>query len=258
MSQNIMEIDDKSAHDPGFIENVIIPMLTGLVQKKLFSAAYDLDGKIIIATDMFAGYFGYNSMNQIQGKSLHDILAEIGKLEQFANLVNRLNELRLKVINTGSIVTHLNLIPFHNKILTTLVYNIPIFRTDGKVVATRTIARKIDLISSVAAMNNNLIHGEPICKVKPRELHLSPRQNEILYLLTIGFSQNQVADYLGITRGTISKIISESICPLFEIDGSNTKLLVKTIIASKYFEKVSNPFLEPRIIEIDSNIELYI
>ncbi|MBX9598126.1 MAG: hypothetical protein K2X04_06080 [Burkholderiales bacterium] len=257
MNQNIMEIDDKSAYDPDFIENVIIPMLTGLVQKKLFSAAYDLDGKIIIATDMFAGYFGYSSMNQIQGKSLHDILAEIGKLEQL-NLIDHLNKIRLKVINTGSIVTHLNLIPFQNKILTTLVYNIPIFRTDGKVVATRTIARKIDLISSVAAMNNNLIHGEPICKVKPWELHLSPRQNEILYLLTIGFSQNQVADYLGITRGTISKIISETICPLFEIDGSNTKLLVKTIIASKYFERASNPFLEPRIIEIDSNIELYI
>lgn len=258
MKQNNIDISEKSVHDPEYINNIIIPMFTGLTKKNIFNVVYALDGKIIIASDIFAKYFGFNSMEEIQGKTLLDMPTELDHLKQFRLLVERFNEIRFKVIQTGSVIAHLNFIPLQNQISNTLSYNIPIFRSDGKVVATRIITRKIDLVSSVAAMNNSLVNGEPRCKVKPSALNLSPRQNEILYLLTIGFSQSQVADYLGITRGTISKIISESICPLFEIDGSNTKLLVKTLIASKYFERISNPFTEPKVIEINSNIELYI
>lgn len=258
MSEKIIQTYENSADDYVFFENIIIPLFTGTIHKKIFTAVYALDGKIIIASDQFAGYFGFTSSQQVQGKTLREI-SEIAKLDKFITLTERLNEIRLKVISSGTVITHLNLVPFQNKTLTSIVYNLPIYSTDGsKVLATRAIARKIDLANSVSAMNNSLINEPPIAKINPLSLQLSPRQNEIIYLLTIGFSQSQAADYLDITRGTISKIISENICPLFNIAGSNTKLLVKTIIASKYFETFSNPFLEPRIIEIDSNIELTI
>ena len=63
--------------------------------------------------------------------------------------------------------------------------------------------------------------------VQVANLKFSKRQLEIIYLLCQGLSQSEAAQIMHISRGTIANIVSEKICPKFNLPGSFTKLLVE-------------------------------
>lgn len=70
-------------------------------------------------------------------------------------------------------------------------------------------------------------------QVPNKEIQLSARQEEIMFLLTIGFSQKEIADIYGVHRGTIIKGISV-ICDKFEIAGASTDKIIELVYKYGY------------------------
>lgn len=235
-----------------FIRDVAIPYFLGAVGKNFISVMYDLDGKIIIATDKYAKLFAYSSWSEIKGKTLSDLYPH----EDYASFIDKLSILRKKAINEKRNITHLLYLPFNNKSFEMMLgYHFPIITPQGTVVASRAIIKRINMINASIQINNHL---KSIASPKNRNnkaYKLSARQEEILFLLTIGFPQEQAAQYLGISRGTIAKVISEEICPTFGIIGSNSKLLIREVISSNFFNNIPQRVMKPTVIEVADSFE---
>lgn len=234
-----------------YIENIIIPFFTGFVEKNLLSVIYDLNGRIIIATNQFAQFIGYSNWHEIKSRTLSDLI-HIG-----SNLLKQQNRIRKSIIRHESAVTHLNILPFNGSTITVMVFHIPLFDGAGVVIATRAIWHRVNLMDLILNLNAGMTDFDSTKNdFDSSRINLTPRQNEIVFLLAIGFSQNYIASYLSISRGTVSKLLNDSICPAFGIEGINTQLLVKRVIRSGYLNRVSGLFLKPQIIEMDRGSEL--
>lgn len=264
--------------DHHYIKRVVIPFFMGFVEKELLSVVYDLNGAIIIATNKFAQFLGHSNWHEIKSRTLAEIIQDgkhfLGQhfdshcsetksrtLAEIAHTSKRLlgqqNKIRKKIIRTESATTHLNILPFNGSTISAIVFHIPIFNPDGVVIATRAIWHKVNLMSLILSLNSDIINFDSTKnKFDSSLVNLTPRQNEIVFLLAIGFSQNYVASYLKISRGTVSKLLNDSICPAFGIDGINTQLLVKKVIVSGYLNKVNHLFLKAQFIEISEGSEL--
>ncbi len=237
--------------DLRYIENIIIPFFTGFVEKNLLSVIYDLNGRIIIATNQFAQFIGYSNWHEIKSRTLSDLI-HIG-----SNLLKQQNRIRKSIIRHESAVTHLNILPFNGSTITVMVFHIPLFNRNGVVIATRAIWHRVNLMDLILNLNAGMTDFDSTKNdFDSSRINLTPRQNEIVFLLAIGFSQNYIASYLSISRGTVSKLLNDSICPAFGVEGINTQLLVKRVIRSGYLNRVSDLFLKPQIIEMDRGSEL--
>lgn len=234
-----------------FIKQVVIPYFTGAVNKKFFSAVFDLDGRMIITTDLYAKFLGYSSWEQVQGKTIK----EAYQGNEYDSLINDLNNIRKSVIQQKKIITHVNLLPMPWGII--VAYHFPVFNPKGEVVATRIVSKRLNVFKASLQINQQLKKMALRNKdVDLRKSKLTKRQREILFLLTMGFSQEQAAEYLGIKRGTLAKVVSEQICPIFGISGSNTKLLIQTVIANDYFIGFPEGLIAHKIIEVENTFEL--
>lgn len=66
-----------------------------------------------------------------------------------------------------------------------------------------------------------------------KTVRLTNRQEEIMFLLAIGFSQKEIADIYGVQRGTIIKSMSV-ICDKFEIPGASANKLIELVYEYGY------------------------
>lgn len=235
-----------------FISDIAIPYFLGAVDKNFISVMYDLEGKIIIATNEHAKLFGYSSWSEIKGKTLADLYPH----EDYSSFIDKLSSLREKVISDKKSITHLLYLPFNsNSFEMMLSYHFPIISPRGDVVASRAIIKRLNMVNTSIRINNYLKSLAKNSNKNGKAYKLSSRQEEILFLLTIGFSQEQTAQHLGITRGTIAKVISEEICPTFGITGSNSKLLIKEVISNNFFNNIPHKVMKPIVIEVDDSFE---
>lgn len=241
-----------------FLQQVMIPSLLGIVDKNMISKVHDLDGKILIATNLQARIWGYKSYTELVGKSLRELTSIINSEKTLVQL----EQIRQTVIKEEKIVSYINFFPYNDTMAMLLSYHFPLFNLEGEVVATRVLSEQASLFKHSAVVTQmfkaKVEDYQKTPKVVDESIKLTKRQEEILYLLKIGFSQSDAANYLKITRGTLSKIISTQICPRFGIAGSNTKLLVKHVIKTEYFKHIPKSLLKPKVIIIENDFEFLI
>jgi hypothetical protein len=90
--------------------------------------------------------------------------------------------------------------------------------------------------------------------VEEPPLSLPTRQHEILYLILQGIPQEYAAQILNIKRGTLARIISEQICPKFNIHGSNTKLLIEKAMQLGFHRYMPKSLWVPGVIILEEEI----
>ena len=79
---------------------------------------------------------------------------------------------------------------------------------------------------------------------------LTERQNEILFLLSISFAQEEIAIILGITRGTVSSCIA-SLCKKIDISGQNTSGLIEKALKLNLISSIPPSLIKTRVFPID-------
>ncbi|MEN9946460.1 MAG: hypothetical protein RLZZ293_846 [Pseudomonadota bacterium] len=76
------------------------------------------------------------------------------------------------------------------------------------------------------------------------ELHsFTEKQRQVLFLLAINYTQDAIANILGITRGTISRIISQ-ICRKLDLDFHSASFLLTTLGRRRILESLAIPELD--------------
>lgn len=146
-----------------------------------------------------------------------------------------------------------------------LVTALPIFGEDVnivvgvKIVATEySLYGQNDYFKELSRISHKKDSNQPDNKknqiIANNKINLAERQLEIVYLLTNNFTQSEVAQILNISRGTIASIVSEQICPKFNIAGSSTKILIEKAINLGLNKVMPIGLYKPFIIILNSEI----
>ena len=136
------------------------------------------------------------------------------------------------VIQNKAFIKTLIIMPLNNEIRSLIFNYIPIFHENGDVVAVQKIISEFGFFGLGDYLN--LLHDKKpqSLKIVPKNykmpIKLSRRQHEMLFLLTNGINQSNIARILNVSRTAVAKTISEVICPKFAIhDGNLDKLIAK-------------------------------
>lgn len=159
-------------------------------------------------------------------------------------------------------ISYINFMPYGGIRKPYLETAVPIFGEKLQVVGIKIIATEYSLYGQNEYFQE-LSHQRTLTtnKKEPDAIHrqltqvkLADRQLEIVYLLANGFAQSDVAQILNISRGAIANIVSEQICPKFNIAGSSTKLLVAKAIALGLNKTMPPGLYKPFIIILNAGI----
>ncbi len=226
-----------------FIEKVLIPSFMGLVDKNIYKIVYDVSGKIIFATNKAAKSYGFDNWLQIKDKKLSQLPTK------HEELFKEIESIREVVINKQQVIDYLYFAEFSKKFDVQLVSHAPIFMPDGEILGSIITSRKFWLFNLKHLFNR--LHKKSLI-IEEDDIHLSNRQEEILFLIMMGFSQREIATFLKISRGTVAKIIAQDICPKFNINGSSTRLLIEKAFNLNYPKRIPNfNLIKPQIIIIN-------
>lgn len=246
-----------------YIKEVVISEFLAMVDADIYATLFDVEGKVLICTNKNARSAGFNSWHEVIGMSFDSVnetmIRQLTQLES-ATQINQILaackiicDLQQSAVKNKQVVNFIDLIPYNNQFRVYLETLLPVFHPCGEVIAVKWLTVECPLLrpfnlfceqsEDLRLMTDQIVSSSSSSLPK-----LSKRQHEILYLILQGFSQQHVAMILKIKRGTIARIISEKICPKFDINGANTQLLIKRATDMNLHTKMPPSLWQPRII----------
>lgn len=231
-----------------------------LITKDLYSVIINRDHEIEICTNKSAKSVGVDSWEQIKGVSFTDY-DDQSLLQQYfqeaysselkdeiKRYVQQLAYLQKKVINESIVVQFIDMLPYDNKFITYITTYTPIVHSDGTVVGIQSFS-----VQSYALRFQGHIY--PPVQDYPAELErFTNREREILFLLSNGATQDRISQILNISRGTTASIISNQLCPKFNIAGANTRLLMEAAIKSGMYKYIPKSLWKPCLIVLNHDL----
>ena len=205
------------------LKNIVASYYVGMQKANMLVAVFAIDGVTVFATDKFVRLFGDVFFSESFHSSLRQNLLE----KQPSELVNKLLEYHLLVIESKTDYQYLLNIELAEGIRSYRIITCPIFSPEGEVIAVE-IKAKIFCLFPFSQIFIDGIKKQP--KRSSQNINLSLRQRQIVFYLLLNYSQNTIAQLMGISRGTICKIIAEDICPKFDLPGNSATLLVNEIL----------------------------
>lgn len=73
-------------------------------------------------------------------------------------------------------------------------------------------------------------------------IQLSEQEELVIFMLIGGYSQQEIADFMKISRGMVSKIIAEKLCVKFEMTIISTKLLIEKAVSCGFANIIPEKF----------------
>lgn len=251
-----------------FINSVVIPSITGSLTAPIDLTLYDTEGKVILLSELAIHNLGLSKKEEVIGLSYKDADSKLVRslcntteedVEDLLLMAQKIHKLQQISITKKIALSHVDIIPYNNTFEAMLINNLPICAPDGEVVALQAIATKYKLFGLydyLKQMHNSIEkpYEYKITKGTQLPIKLSKREHEILFILMAGISQYEAAQFLNITRGTVSKILTDKICPKFGVHGSNTKLLVEKAKKLQLDKFMPASFFRPNVIIMDTSI----
>ncbi len=253
-----------------YLEETVIPLFKGMQNQDIYSSLFDVNGRVIMATNKNAVDTGFKTHEELIGLSYADATPELitrvigdaakDNTERIIKACQKIHKLLLACVEYKRVVNFIDLIPYKNLFQSYLETYIPIFHPSGEVVAVQSLTAEFKMFDI-----NQLLFVTEVNEIKSRAktiaipaedppFKLPSRQHEILYLILQGIPQEYAAQILNIKRGTLARIISEQICPKFNIHGSNTKLLIERAMAMGFQHHMPKSLWVPGIIIFDPEI----
>lgn len=201
-----------------FIDNLLIPFLENYEGMGTYFIVHDLEDNILYINTESAKLMANLTPEQLIGTNLRHLgiisTDEYLKLQSIRHEALR-NRKKIRFINLSSSNMISKVIA--NEVIQPafICTTMPIFTLQGDLVATLTSADILKNFNLFHFITNKLQNY-------PREIEtyiqrLTTRELEVVYLLSHGMSQREAADFLGITRGTVSRMITDSIFEKLEL-----------------------------------------
>lgn len=190
--------------------------------KMLLSAFYpdssnclvlDLNDVIIFAGENRLYELGVSSAEALVGKQMQDVLPMQNQEERMAYFADMLRLKHKACCNPDNLTRVIVSAPFQSGQILHLTEIRSICDESRAVIGCIIEARNFSL-----ARHN----------VSQKTVMLSVRQEELMFMLAIGFSQKEIADIYGVRRGTIIKNIGV-ICDKFDIAGASGEKLIELV-----------------------------
>lgn len=249
-----------------YLQNIVLPYFETYRKSNIDICIFNLNGDLLNCSELAAKNVGLTRL-EIIGRNYKNIDADTIKqvcycrnkmdIELISQIFKLISELQQIVINEQRMINYIDFIPYKSYSMIEMVTLLPILEPTGQVIAIQSTSSRnylfgnaIDCINSYPNTTNKL---RPLRSKKP-ELNISPRQHEIIFLLSYGINQVDISNLLEVSRGTISKII-ERLCNRFEIEGINTSKLLEKTKNTKLHESLPESLIKPHIIILDNEIQ---
>ena len=230
--------------------------------KKIMSVIVDYAGSVLATTTAGANSVGVGaaeligvSASQISDEQINWLMPGIK-----ANYTLLVKLIQI-VFKEEIALSYIDFMPYAGNKIPYLNTMIPIFGEQMNVVGIQSTTTEYSLYGHNEYFQElaNLVAQADKPKIQDNAqqtqyLKLAPRQHEIVYLLANGFSQSETAQILDIGRGTVAKIVSEQICPKFNIAGSCSKILIEKAILAGFHTNMPQGLFKPFIIILNHEI----
>lgn len=178
----------------------------------------NLDDAIIFAGENRLSELGADSAQQLIGKRMQDVLPMQNQEERMVYFADMLRLKHKACCSSDNMVRVIVSAPFVSGKALHLTEIRSIYNENHTVVGCIIEARNFSL-----ARNN----------VLQKTIKLSARQEELMFMLAIGFSQKEIADIYEVRRGTVIKNIGV-ICDKFGIAGASGEKLIELVYEYGY------------------------
>lgn len=241
----------------------IIPNFLMLVDKPIYSVIFNRYHEFVICTDLSARSIGFTTWQDLKGVSIqhHNNDELIHKVfdvytTEFAKYIHeyadRVCKLQDQIFATGKVISFIDLLPYGGKFSTFLINYIPIFHPSGEVIAIQSFAIESRFFSHQKFLLQ-LVDFDEI-SLDNKKINLTQREQEIMFLLANGISQEQMAQILNIQRSTIANIIAKQLCVKFGLAGSNSKNLAKIALRCDFHQVIPRSLYRPFIIILNQDL----
>ena len=246
-------------------QQVLIPDFKAMVDKNVASVLYDIDGISLIATNLAAGSIGLTDWSESHGLSYHGKKDSELMYKVFKNLYTKTSAanildyfkkiafLQESCYEKEIIINYIDLLPYGGKFKTYFMTLMPIFHQSGDVVALQSYAVECKFLGFQEQLADLL--GNPGKTYSNVETSFTQREQEIMFLLTYGVTQDQIAQILNVSRGTIGNIISKQLCVKYGISGSNTRLLMQAAIEAGIHQHMPASLIRPCVMVLNAQFE---
>lgn len=246
-----------------YLEEVIIPQFATLIEQQVYSVIFDFNFKIQVCTNASARSVGMPTWHEMVGLSFSnhqdvDLGLKIFSAQYNENFIEyihqytqKIYEVQKQVFIDKTVISFIDLLPYKGHFQSYLVTYVPIFHPTGEVIAIQSYATRSRFFSHHEYLN--LLVDDKLEQSYPNLEKLTPRENEIMFLLASGLSQDLIAQTLKVSRSTIANIIANQLCAKFGILGSNTKLLTQKALKYEFHQTVPASLYRPYIILLDDN-----
>lgn len=222
-----------------FIKKFIVPAFMGLIKQNMIFCIQDLSGKIILSSQKYRNLFFTKSPLNTLNKKEEVKLPFIYENSLFSSILNEnIKEPQKPIDFISTINEQLYLITCeplfnNNKILAIKNYFRP-FRIISHRELTYIHFKKFEI--NIAALSD--IH-------KPK---LTEKEKVVLFMLITGYNQKEIANYIRSSRSLVAKIISNGLCPKFNIAGSASKILIDKAISLGLASFIPKEFIYSNLI----------
>lgn len=192
--------------------------------------------------DLATWYFGPR-YNHKTATAIHHYARKIFRIQQY-------------VFKTGHPASFIDSLPYDKGIRSYLVTYIPVFNSNGNVIAIQSVALDYRLAGYHEYIKNILEQRKTAKSVF--NIKLAKREEEVLFLLTCGITQEQIAEILGIKRDTVAAIIKNQLCVKFSLSVVNTKLLIETALSYGFPFSIPESLWRPSVIILEEKLSNWI
>lgn len=123
----------------------------------------------------------------------------------------------------------------------------PILNLSGEVIGKKESDVKLKLLSHREIIEShfknydiNVVSMENILE----HIKLTKREELVLFMLIGGYTQQEIGQFLRLSRSAILKIIAEGLCPKFSLNIISTKLLIEKAISMGFANYIPEDFLQ--------------
>ena len=241
-----------------YIDNYFRP----LMDKEIYSLIINRNFEVEIATNHSIKSLGFNDWQQFNQISLKDynnpealrmVFGDKYSSENhhvFEFYGKKIHFLQQLVFEQAKVIKFIDMLPYNGQFIIYITTYMPIIHKSGEVIAIHSSSVDSYILRFQGHLRKPNIKNED----KEFKKRFSNRELEILFLLTNGATQDQIAQILNVARTTVSSTIANQICPKFNIAGANTRMLVDAAINAGFYLDMPKSLWKPCIIILNEEL----
>ncbi|RTK98217.1 MAG: hypothetical protein EKK57_12275 [Proteobacteria bacterium] len=263
---DITELDYATADN--YIYKIVRPYFQTTINQPLYSTIIDFRYQTILCTNQSAISIGLSLGDEALGTSYKyysrvDLAAwYFGKwyTDKSAKIIHRyarkIFRIQQYVFKTGHTASFIDSLPYDRGICSYLITFIPIFNETGQVIAIQSVALNYRLAGYHEYIQNLLEQNKST--VDRPLIKLSKREEEVLFLLICGITQEQIAEILEVKRETIASIIRNQLRIKFALPIANTKLVVEKALSYGFPFSIPESLWRPSVIVLEEKLAAWL